>query len=160
MIEEAGHEPRRIVRQELMHDAGREPLLGELRRSDRAGGDQHVEILGGDALHQRKDGGKFAHAGPVHPHQRSSRPRDRAVAAPLMQPRVVFLAALEAMGQQQVRQRFGRPRHHAIGAQRKRQPLCHNRPLRAAVRQRNSPEQIEPRHAPCSLRDLRLANRD
>ena len=106
MIEEAGDEPRRIVRQELMHDAGRQPLLGELRRSDRAGGDQHVEILGGDALDQRKDGRKFAHAGPVHPHQRSGRPRDRALATPLMEPRVVFLAALKAMGEQQVRERL------------------------------------------------------
>ena len=55
MIEEARDEPRRIERHELVDDARRQPLLGELRRGDGAGCDQHVEILRDDALDQRDD---------------------------------------------------------------------------------------------------------
>ena len=77
MIEEARDEARRIERHELMDDARRQPLAGELGGGHGAGREQDVEFLRDDALDQRDDRGDLADAGAMDPDQRAVRPRDR-----------------------------------------------------------------------------------
>ena len=136
VVEEARGKARRIERNVLMDDAGRQPLARELGGGHRAGGEQDVEFLGDDALDQRDDRGDLADAGAVDPDQRAVRARRARLAAPLGQPRRIFLAALEAVRQQESGQRRAHRRCQPIGAQRKRQPLHCHRPFDDPLGQR------------------------
>ena len=100
MIEKPADKSRRIERNELVHGARRQALLGECRRGDGAGGDEHGEILRADALDERNDGEHFADAGAVQPNQRASRPRQACFTVALSEASGMFLAAFQAPRQQ------------------------------------------------------------
>ena len=125
MVEETRDELRRIERDELVHGACRQALLGERRRGDGAGGDEHGEILRADALDERDDGQQLAHAGAMHPNQGAARARQARFAAALGKAGGVFLAARQAPRQEPRRQRRRRQAGELINSQRERQMTRH-----------------------------------
>ena len=121
MIEEAVDKSRRIERNELVHDARRQALFGERRRGDGAGGDEHGEIL----ARMRSISGMTASISPtLAPCTQISGPAGRGrLASPVTfaKARRIFLAALEAPGQEPRRDRGAAARgRKPIRAQRER----------------------------------------
>ena len=117
MIEEAADEARNVDRHELMHDAARQALLGEIARCNGAGRDQDGDAPRANPLDQRQHAGKLADACAVQPDQRSVRPRDAALAAPFGKTLTMFFAALGPARKQHRGEWCRRPRHQAIDHQ-------------------------------------------
>lgn len=133
VIEKPSNEFRRVVRNVLMDDIGREPLGDDLRRGDGAGRDQHAELERTQPLDQRRRRQHLADAGAVNPYQRSIGPRPLADAAPLVDPCRVFLALLQPPSRQYACERRCHRRQRAVRAQRHRQCVSrHDRPRRDA----------------------------
>ena len=140
VVEKALHEARHIERDVLMDDFRRQPLAGELGGGHGAGGQQDLELLRHDALDQRNDRSDLADARTMNPNQRAVRPGDARFAAPLGEPRRIFLAALQSIRQQKAGQRRPCRRCQPIGAQREWQPVCRHRPFDDPLGQHYSPD--------------------
>ena len=134
IVEEALDEARRIERHELMDDGFRQPLLRDAGRADGPGRAENRELLFAEAFDQRDHGEHLADTRAVDPDQRTSRPRDAALAVALGHSCRMLLAALEPMRQQQRRERSRGHRENAVRAQRKREEIRHGRRLGAAGR--------------------------
>ena len=132
VIEKSADKSRRVERNELMHRARRQALLGERRRGDGAGSDQHGEIHRPDALNERNDRQHFADAGAVQPDQRAIGTRYAGHAVTFAKPRRIFLAAFQAPRQQpRCHRRRRRDRSKPVQTQSKRQSNTHAQPLRS-----------------------------
>ena len=136
MIEKARRELRQIDGRKLMDDVRRQSLLGDAGRRDRAGGDQHVEILRAHALDQREDGDHLADAGAMKPDQPACGTRNVRLAAPLRQANRVLLALPEPVGQHHRRHRRGRGHQQPVRTQRQWQSFSH--PFRPRLCRRRS----------------------
>ena len=117
MIEKPRHEFRRVERNELVHGALGQALLGERSRRNGAGRDKDDKILRADALDQRYHREHFTDAGAVHPDQRTWRPWKARLATPFAQPRRVLFAALKPAREETRRQRRRAARRGLIDPQ-------------------------------------------
>ena len=133
VLDEARRIARRVERDELVDHVGRQALVGEPRRRDGAGGDQHIEIARPDALDQRDDGEHLADACAMRPDQRSGRAGDPRFAAPLGQALRMLLAAREPPREHDARHRRRERGEAAIGAQGPGQPFSHEHLCRSII---------------------------
>ncbi len=120
MLEKPPHIVLIVERHILVHGALRQPRPRELRRGDRAGGEQQADlrVLGGDRIDHRQHGIGLADARGMEPHKEAGWARHARLAVALSAPRRLLLADAGAPGKQQRRDRRGIARQRAIGAKR------------------------------------------
>jgi len=108
VIEEARHEARRVVGDELVNDIGRKAFRNDRGRGYRARRQKNADVHRTHPLDQPRHRKHFADACAVHPHQGSRRPLGGAKPLAFADPRLVLLAVLQPM----LDQRAGKRRRH------------------------------------------------
>jgi hypothetical protein len=126
-VVEKGDEGGQIDRDELMHRARRQAFFRERRRSHGAGGGEHVEAAGADALDQRHHGDEFADTRAMDPDQRPGQPRRARFAAPFADAGFVLLAVPQPVVEQTRRKRSRGRRRPAVGRKGQRHLLSPDR---------------------------------